>query len=317
MDVIAVEPTEAINRDAHGAVSFQDSHLAQVHGGRVDELVAGYTFDPGGGLQPAVGDGSGLVFIRGRPGVIEFREGDIDHGNPHHRRFWSGLRSPDGDDLCGFHSAYGFFGGKGRELVRTAGEVARTGSLRYAHLGRRGGEIERRAGRFGRLEALDRPEQVVQPRGGDESQVGASFAQETRRVDEKSAASRVLEIGIEDGLARCHHRLGDAVPAVHLVDDVAVDILGLVSLQDFYGLFFSGRQCREKGIVLETIGQGGIGPFHDRPEVEPFIGPVGNFLLRAVEGVDDADLGAFASGGAEPSRSRHEPSRAGAGGAPG
>src|SRR4030042_94481 len=66
--------------------------------------------------------------------------------------------------------------------------AARTRSLHHARLGRRGGEIERRAGRLGRFEALNRPEQVVLPRGGDESQVGTSFTQESRRVDEKPSA---------------------------------------------------------------------------------------------------------------------------------
>ena len=66
--------------------------------------------------------------------------------------------------------------------------------------------------------------------------VGRAGAQEAGGVDQEPAAAAVLEVGVQHRLARRGGRLHDLIPAVELVDDVAVDAAGLVRVHDRLGL---------------------------------------------------------------------------------
>ena len=72
--------------------------------------------------------------------------------------------------------------------------------------------------------------QVLHLRRSDEADIRGLLADKLRRVSEEPTAAAELEIGVEHRLAGSGERLHDAVPAVHLVDNIPVnlfrDILG-------------------------------------------------------------------------------------------
>ena len=72
MNVIAVESSQAVDRDGVGVVLLEDSLLSQVHGRAGFERRARHTLDLLCGLLPLVGDLPALIFVSRLPGRIEF-----------------------------------------------------------------------------------------------------------------------------------------------------------------------------------------------------------------------------------------------------
>src|ERR1035437_5893856 len=91
-------------------------------------------------------------------------------------------------------------------------------------------------------------------RGSDEPDVGRLAAEEGGVVNEEAAAAAVLEIGVEHRLAGSCDRLHHAVPAVHLVNQVAIDIPGdFILFDELLGLLLTGGQRRDKLKFLALI----------------------------------------------------------------
>ena len=121
---------------------------------------------------------------------------------------------------------------------------------------------------------------------------GALAAQQRRGVDQEPAAAAELEIGVKHRFAGRGQRLDDPVPAVHLVDQVAVDARGAVRLGDLLRLFLARGQRRDElELRAGACASSRVDARHDRPEVEALVRPVRPVLLLAVQRVDDPDPG--------------------------
>ena len=167
------------------------------------------------------------------------------------------------------------------------GHVARGGRAADTDTGRGRGEVVSRPGRLGGGKKLDRLDQILDLRGGDVAEVLEAGAQKAGGVDEEAAAAAVLEVGIEDRLARGHRGLGDLVPTVHLVDEVAVDRQLGILFEDGLGLLHTGGESGDDLQPRHAVEQLAVYPVHDRDEVEALVRPVRVLLLRPMQSVDD------------------------------
>ena len=86
------------------------------------------------------------------------------------------------------------------------------------------GEFRGRSALLDDLKTAHRINQVVQARRSDKTDIGCLAAQETRHIDKESPAPPVLEVGIEDWFTQSGDGLDNLVPAVHLVDQITVDM---------------------------------------------------------------------------------------------
>ena len=96
---------------------------------------------------------------------------------------------------------------------------------------------------FGPRKTLDRFGQILDSRRGNKAHIRGLAAEKSGRIDQKSAASAILKIGVEHRLAGGRDRLDHLVPAVHLIDQVPVDLFGLVLFEN--ALACSGPVARE------------------------------------------------------------------------
>ena len=249
------------------------------------------SLDPGRGLLPAVGDGVGLVLVGRGPGLVDLGEGHVDDFDAHAFLDGRGDARPiaaDGQDLRFLHLLQTIARGEDRQIIGRDAEGAGNGSRRAPGCGHEGAEIVRHSALFHLPKSAAGGDEVLGPRRGDKAEVGRFLAQEVGRVDEEAAAPPVLEIDVERGSSRAGDRLDDAVPAIELDDDGAVEGRGRVIGQDLLGLFrplgHGGREFPGR----EGLDQGGRGPVHDRLEVEAHVGPIGPGLDDGMERIDDA-----------------------------
>ena len=116
----------------------------------------------------------------------------------------------------------------GRRLCRPAGR--RSGVRFSAHLGGGGHEVRHRSALLDRLEALHRLDQVLDFRGSHKADVGRLVAEESRPC--RPGSRRCRRTGNRRRAPACRKWRPSAppVPAVHLVDQVAVDAAGRLVL---------------------------------------------------------------------------------------
>lgn len=112
-------------------------------------------------------------------------------------------------------------------------------------------------------------------------------------IDKEPAASAELEINIEDRFPRCSYCLHDGIPAIHLVDDIAVDILRFIVSKDLFSLRFAGRLCRNEFKFRELFDQDGIDIPHHGAENKSLIRPVRFWLNNGMKGINDSDAQFF------------------------
>jgi hypothetical protein len=192
------------------------------------------------------------------------------------------------EDAGTLHAGQAVLGGERLYRIGCAGQVTGLGRVLRPHS--RGGceEVRHRAASLDHSEAPDRFDQILEARGGHESDVGGLLADEVRHVDEKSAAAAVLEIGIQHRFARSRDRLHDAIPRVHLIDEIAVDIRGPVLVED---LRLPGPAASEdKFEIRALLRQSRIDPLHHGLKVESLIRPVRARLLGGMQRIDNANL---------------------------
>jgi hypothetical protein len=167
------------------------------------------------------------------------------------------------------------------------------------------------------LEALHGRHQVLDLRGGDEADVGRLAAEESGGINEEAAAAAKLEVGVKDRLAGFRQRLHHLVPAVHLVNHVAINIpCGFVLFEELLGLLLTGGQGRDKLETLALPRERLVDAGHSRPEIKALVGPVRPSLRLAVQSIDDADARlVLGFSRVEPGRGGQHAERASRGGA--
>src|ERR1019366_7163946 len=127
-------------------------------------------------------------------------------------------------------------------------------------------------------------------------------------VHQEAAAAAELEIRVENWLAGSRDSLHDAIPAVHLVNEVAVNVPGdLVLFEQLLGLLLAVGQRGDELESLALTRKSRVDALHGRAKVESFVGPVRSGLLLAVQGIDDADTRLlFGLSGIEPGGGRQD-----------
>jgi len=305
MDVASVKPAEAIHRDGVGPVLPQHILHAQVHGGRGLERFPRDARNHRRRLLPTVGDRPGGVLVRVLPCLVHFGERHVDDGDAEKRSAGSGILAADREDLGFLHPPEAVFHRNGGDGIGLRGIGRRPGHPRRTDP--RGGrdEVGGRPAPFHHGETLHRFDQVLRPGRRDEADVGGLGAQKSGIVDEEAAAAAVLEVGVKDRLARCRDRLHDLVPAVHLVNQVAVDRSGPIGFQDLVGIIDAGGGGGHELEAGAPLRQRRPDAIHHGHEIEALVRPIGAGLLRCVQGVDDPDLRVVVGGGCHEAGRRH------------
>ncbi len=137
------------------------------------------------------------------------------------------------------------------------------------------------------LEAFDRLDEIFHAGGSDKPDVGRLGAEEARGVNKEAATAAVLEVSIKHRLAGSGNGLHHLIPAVHLVNDVAVNRSSLISLEELGGLLGTIGHGVDELHPFAFAGEFVLNPLHVRSEIEALVRPIGPGLLLLMKRIDD------------------------------